>query len=235
MNRGRRIVSLVAAVVCGIGMTFVSVVVVAQLGGVPQAASEARRAETPAPVELVPPPPSALPMPTPEPVPAPSTSVPRPDAGRPLEHAAPSLRAASQIAGLASLPAATSSLSLPALGVPSLGLGLGSGAGAANGGGDGREVESAGTPRPARLMHRAAPVYPAAARRQGIEGHVLLRVRVNARGGVEDVVVVASEPPGVFEEAALAAARRYQFAPAQRGARSVATTVEQRVVFRLRR
>jgi protein TonB len=89
--------------------------------------------------------------------------------------------------------------------------------------------------RPARPVSRPSPRYPADARRRGVEGFVVVRLRVSSTGRVEDVVVVKSSPKGVFDEVARDAARRYRFEPAVVGGRQSASTLEQRIVFRLRR
>jgi len=88
---------------------------------------------------------------------------------------------------------------------------------------------------PATPLGRPSPRYPPAAQRQGIEGVVVLRLAVDASGRVSDAMVVSADPPGVFELAAKEAARQYRFQPARRGGKAVMSTVEQRVVFRLRR
>lgn len=88
---------------------------------------------------------------------------------------------------------------------------------------------------PARPLSRPQPRYPRAAQREGVQGHVIVRLRVDERGRVTDVVVVEGEPAGVFDDVAVATAKTYRFAPAQRGGRAVATTVQQRIVFRLSR
>ncbi|MEM1034177.1 MAG: TonB family protein [Myxococcota bacterium] len=106
---------------------------------------------------------------------------------------------------------------------------------AGNDGADGRGRGSQGdADRPARPARRPPPVYPPAAQRQRVEGFVTLRLRVEDDGSVSDVVVVEASPRGVFERAATAAARRYRFEPAIVDGRPAATTVEQRVAFRLR-
>lgn len=91
------------------------------------------------------------------------------------------------------------------------------------------QADQAAVPR-----ERPAPRYPDVARRRGIEGYVVVRMRVDADGRVSDVVVVDAKPPGVFDLAAKQAARRYTFQPARTGGEAVATTLEQRIVFRLR-
>lgn len=79
-----------------------------------------------------------------------------------------------------------------------------------------------------------APIYPIEARRRGIEGFVVLRMRVDARGRVTDAVVVESEPDGVFDRSARTAALAARFLPARSCGRPVASTLEQRLRFRLR-
>ena len=69
-------------------------------------------------------------------------------------------------------------------------------------------------PRPLQLLAGADPAYPAAARAAGIEGQVSVSYDVTTAGRVANAVVVAAEPGGVFEEAALAAVRSWRFRPA---------------------
>jgi len=57
------------------------------------------------------------------------------------------------------------------------------------------------------------PDYPEDARRKGTEGWVRLEFTVNERGRVRDIVVVAAEPQGVFEDVASAALSRWRFRP----------------------
>jgi protein TonB len=64
------------------------------------------------------------------------------------------------------------------------------------------------------LVSHIDPVYPFSARRDGVEGRVVLRFVVNKEGQVENPEVVRAEPEGVFEESALKAIVRYRFSPA---------------------
>ncbi len=57
------------------------------------------------------------------------------------------------------------------------------------------------------------PNYPAVAEELGIEGYVVVSFTVNVSGTVEDVVITESEPPGVFNSEAIAAAVRLRFEP----------------------
>ena len=93
---------------------------------------------------------------------------------------------------------------------------------------------SPGLRQSARARFKAPPRYPRAAREQGLEGEVLVRMRVDASGRVREVVIVRSEPPGIFDAAARAAAMNYRFDPAVEGGEAVASTVEQRIRFELR-
>ena len=89
-------------------------------------------------------------------------------------------------------------------------------------------------PRPLQLLAGADPAYPAAARSAGIEGQVSVSYDVTPAGRVMNVVVVAAEPSGVFEEAALAAVRSWRFRPAtERGVPSVVPRQVSVLRFRL--
>ena len=88
--------------------------------------------------------------------------------------------------------------------------------------------------RPLQLLAGAGPIYPAAARADGVEGSVTIRYDVTADGVVTNARVVASVPPGVFDEAALAAVRSWRFnAPVVAGERQPAANRESTLDFRL--
>jgi protein TonB len=81
---------------------------------------------------------------------------------------------------------------------------------------------------------RTAPSYPARARRDGVEGEVRLSLLIDAGGRVTQARVLDARPPGVFDDAALAAVRSWQFQPARYKGRPVKTWAQQRVAFQLR-
>jgi len=87
--------------------------------------------------------------------------------------------------------------------------------------------------QPARERRSAQPVYPINAQRDGIEGYVILRLNIDANGRVTNVLVVDSEPFGVFERSARDAARRFEFVPARVGGSAAPTTIEKKIVFKL--
>jgi len=80
-----------------------------------------------------------------------------------------------------------------------------------------RPPPSAGLFRPPRSATRALPVdYPALARREGLEGRVVLRLRVSSGGRVVAAEVATSSGHALLDDAALAAAARWTFEPALR-------------------
>ena len=88
--------------------------------------------------------------------------------------------------------------------------------------------------RPLQLISGAGPVYPAEARAQGIEGSVQVRYDVSVDGRVTGAEVISSSPPGVFDDAAVAAVRSWRFnAPVRDGQPVAATGLVSTVEFKL--
>jgi protein TonB len=77
------------------------------------------------------------------------------------------------------------------------------------------------------------PEYPAAARRMGVEGVVVLEVSVSEDGRSTGYRVIPPRAHRVLEEAAVDAALNARYRPAIRGSRSAADTLRLRIVFRL--
>ena len=67
--------------------------------------------------------------------------------------------------------------------------------------------------RPLEFVGGADLVYPDRARAARIEGVVVVRYDVTANGAVVNAVVEAADPPGYFEDAALAVVRSWRFRP----------------------
>ena len=70
-----------------------------------------------------------------------------------------------------------------------------------------------GDQRPLQLVSGAGPIYPVEAKAQGVQGEVVVRYNVTAQGMVVDAEVVSSNPPGVFDNAALEAVKSWRFNP----------------------
>ena len=73
-----------------------------------------------------------------------------------------------------------------------------------------RLIEADGDASP---LVRVLPSYPPLAIRRGLEGRVLIAFTIEKDGSVQDARVVASEPNGIFDAAALEAVRQWRYAP----------------------
>ncbi len=60
---------------------------------------------------------------------------------------------------------------------------------------------------------KVKPIYPRRAQTRGIEGYVLLEFTVTRTGAVDNPVVIESDPPGIFDRAAINAARKFKYKP----------------------
>lgn len=87
--------------------------------------------------------------------------------------------------------------------------------------------------RPLVALHRNAPAYPAAARRQNIEGWIRVAFLVDEQGRVGRVSVVAAEPRGIFDQSVLRCIAHWRFNPGTVGGVVVKTLVEQTITFKL--
>ena len=76
---------------------------------------------------------------------------------------------------------------------------------------------------PPLFVSGADMVYPPGAKAEGIEGYVVIRYDVTARGTVVNAQVVEAEPEGVFEDAALASIVQWLFRAATVGGKPVET------------
>lgn len=82
-------------------------------------------------------------------------------------------------------------------------------------------AEVGGDVRPPRRLEAPLPAYPHEAWVEGVTGDVLVRAVIDEQGSVTEVEVLKGLPYGMTE-AALAAIRRWRFAPATRAGRPVA-------------
>jgi TonB family protein len=83
---------------------------------------------------------------------------------------------------------------------------------------------------PPVALQREAPAYPPAVREIGVEGSVEVALTVLRDGSVGWVRALRAEPPGYFEQAAIASVRSWRFRPA----RAAGVAVECRLVTRVR-
>lgn len=83
-------------------------------------------------------------------------------------------------------------------------------------------------------LNNPRPTYPPMARRLGIEGLVVLRVQVSAKGTPEQVAVAQTSGTPVLDEAALRAVEGWSFVPARLGEKPIAHAVDVPVRFQLK-
>jgi TonB family protein len=111
--------------------------------------------------------------------------------------------------------------------------GLGRGAkGDGTGGGVGSGEALSGLARPLG-GYQVKPRYPESARRAGVQGVTLLRVRVLESGRVSDVIVEQSAGFRDLDLSAMDAVKKWLFEPARRGKEAVAVWVMLPVKFEL--
>ncbi len=78
-----------------------------------------------------------------------------------------------------------------------------------------------------KLLEAPEPVFPDGA---GVDtGSVVLRLRINEQGRVDDAAVLRAQPPGLFEQAALDAFRKARFSPG----RMLGVAVKSELVFEI--
>lgn len=82
-------------------------------------------------------------------------------------------------------------------------------------------------------LSRQPPEYPYKAARRGIEGWVRVAFDVTGTGDVENVEVIESDPPGVFDIAASRAVSRWRFKPRIIDGQAVSGKASQVVEFKL--
>ena len=85
----------------------------------------------------------------------------------------------------------------------------------------------------AGVIKGAKPEYPLAARKQGLEGKVILRVTVAPDGRTTSVTVVESSGHAILDRAARDGVSRWRFQPARRATGAIATVVDVPIEFKL--
>lgn len=83
------------------------------------------------------------------------------------------------------------------------------------------------------LMTPALPAYPEEARRQGIQGSVVIEVHIDEYGQVREIRILEANPPGVFEAAVLEVYGKARYKPAMLNGRPVRYIGKYRVLFEL--
>jgi periplasmic protein TonB len=115
---------------------------------------------------------------------------------------------------------------------PGSGSGLGPGSGGGTGGGVYRPGNGVTLPR---VLHEERPQYTSDAMRAKVQGTVLLECIVRPDGSVSDVQVIRSlDPTFGLDQQAVAAARKWRFAPGMRLGEPVPVLITIELTFTLR-
>ena len=115
---------------------------------------------------------------------------------------------------------------------PGTGSGLGPGSGGGTGGGVYRPGNGVTVPR---LLHEEKPQYTSDAMRAKVQGTVLLECVVRPDGSITDVQVIRSlDPTFGLDQQAIAAARKWRFAPGTRLGEPVPVLITIELTFTLR-
>lgn len=81
---------------------------------------------------------------------------------------------------------------------------------------------------------KVAPVYPRRALQRGIEGFVIVEFTVNTIGAVKEPFVVEAQPEGIFDQAALDAAKKFKYKPrVVNGEATEVSGVQNRITFKI--
>jgi protein TonB len=83
-------------------------------------------------------------------------------------------------------------------------------------------------------LNNPRPAYPPIARKLGLEGVVLLRVDVSAKGTPEKIVIAQTSGASMLDDAAMKAVQGWTFVPARRGDAAIAHPVEVPIRFQLK-
>jgi protein TonB len=83
---------------------------------------------------------------------------------------------------------------------------------------------------PAKLVKRVTPTVPSGVSKK-TGGFVVVKISITETGKVSDVQVVESTPPGVFDDSAQNAVRKWAYEPRRENGVAVPATARARLVF----
>jgi protein TonB len=94
-------------------------------------------------------------------------------------------------------------------------------------------IQEKGVTTEAHATETASPTYPRLSRKRGEEGTVTLSIEVFANGNAGKIKIIQSSGHRRLDQAALKAAQRTQFAPAQKSGKAISSTTQLSFTFRL--
>ncbi len=84
-------------------------------------------------------------------------------------------------------------------------------------------------------VKKVEPKYPELARKGQVEGAVMVEIVIGLDGKVESAVVIEAKPKGYFDDAALEAARQWEFTPAMQRDKPVKVRMSLPFIFKLQK
>lgn len=94
-------------------------------------------------------------------------------------------------------------------------------------------AQPTGETRDAQLVRASTPQYPSIAARRRDEGWVEVEFTVMPDGSIANIRVVDSQPPRIFDRAAMDSVQRWTFNPALRDGQPVQATLRRRIEFKM--
>jgi len=85
-------------------------------------------------------------------------------------------------------------------------------------------------PKPAQ---RTVMTYPSRARKKGITGYVVLNLLIDQTGKIQNVKLLESSPPGIFDDVAIEGVHSWKFEPAVYQGKKVQVWAKQKIRFDL--
>jgi TonB family protein len=96
-----------------------------------------------------------------------------------------------------------------------------------------KAVDTASLAASLRRLRVSPPDYPPTAIAQRITGNVMLEFTVSTSGEPRDVHIIEATPPGIFDQAAISAVKRWRYAPLLVNGAAVEVPVRTRMRFEL--
>lgn len=98
---------------------------------------------------------------------------------------------------------------------------------------DGAEYEASEVDSPPKLVRQMPITYPSDAKRNKVEGRVVVRCLIGTKGKTEKTEIVEAEPAGVFDGNVLKSLKYWQFRPGIKDGDLVSTWVKIPLSFNL--
>lgn len=96
-----------------------------------------------------------------------------------------------------------------------------------------QEYEATDVDTKPKVIRQMPVTYPSLAKRNGVEGRVVIRVLIGTKGKADKMEVVESEPEGIFDENAMKSLKYWQFRPGIKNGELVSTWVSIPLSFKL--